>query len=113
MTCIPPIDPVVAALFHDSCRDAEIRADNEKRTTLHAPAGVIRTLKEIALICDCSMNDLFSVGIADLLLSVGLVPKLTIKHGLREKLARISDKSSALQFRSTKARPAFNSETDT
>lgn len=94
MACTPPIDPLIAALFQNSRRDAETRAGDEKRTTLHAPAADIRTLRELALRCGCSMNDLISLAIADLILAVGLVPKLTVKHGLREKLPRISDKSS-------------------
>jgi hypothetical protein len=94
MACTPPIDPVIAALFQGSRRGAETRPGNEKRTTLHAPAADIRTLRELALRYDCTMNDLISLAIADLILNVGLVPELTVKHSLREKLPRISDKSS-------------------
>jgi hypothetical protein len=93
MACTP-IDPVIAALVQDSRRDVQTRAGNEKRTTLQAPAGDIRILRELALRCDCSMNDVILLAIADLLTAIGLVPKLTVKQGLREKLSRINDKSS-------------------
>jgi phosphoserine phosphatase len=112
MARTPPIDPVIAALFQDSRRDAETRAGNEKRTTLHAPAADILTLKEVALRYGCSMNDLFLLAIADLFTAVGLVPKLTVKQGLRQKLSRISDKSSTCISGGKRDPNVSNSETD-
>jgi hypothetical protein len=94
MARTPPIDPIIAARFQGSRRGPETRAGNEKRTTLHAPASDIRTLRELALRYDCTMNDLISLAIADLILNVGLIPKLTVKHSLRERLPRNGEKSS-------------------
>jgi len=88
------IDPVIAALFEDSRRDAERRSSDRKRTTLHAPASDIRTLRQLALQCDCTMNDLIALAIADLISTVGLVPTVSIKGDLHEKLQGIHKNSS-------------------
>lgn len=63
--------------------------DEGKRTTFKAPAFDIRSLRELALRCDCSMNDLIEMLIADLLKQTGSPHTLIVKPGLREKLSEI------------------------
>jgi hypothetical protein len=46
--------------------------DDGKRTTFKAPAADIRSLRELALRCDCAMNDLIEMLIADLLRQTGI-----------------------------------------
>jgi hypothetical protein len=69
------------------------RASNAgKRTTFKAPAADIRSLRELALRCDCAMNDLIEMLIADLLTETGLTPTLIVKPGLRDKIAKSGSK---------------------
>jgi hypothetical protein len=66
--------------------------DDGKRTTFKAPAVDIRSLRELALRCDCSMNDLIEMLIADLLTETGRTHILIVKPGLRDKITKLGSK---------------------